>query len=475
MKIITNQIVLLTLFLFSSFISISQDIEWESYETEVEVSIGDLDSHTLNATSPCEGDVVVTWVDETYSGGCYGHIYRTYSAVDDCGFISTSFQIITITNTSIIVETPIQVECSGSIPEAEYTFVSDINEGLTVDITEIDEGTGCDRTITRTYVVTDACGYVGNPVIQVINVIDTTPPQIHNVIVSSFAFCDAIPDPNDITTSDNCNNSVDLTYVENVGGTSCSPIIYRTWTAVDACGNETTITQTIVIIYDPYFAQDFNEEMTIECHQVTNPPELTVLGVCTDDQEIVLTEEIVAEGCGQMITRTWTWMDDCGNDLEATQIIHLIDTTAPLISVPMDETINCDTEIPGVGNVDVSDYCNDDLEVDFSETTTNAEQCPYEIIRTWTVSDNCGNTTSASQIITVVEGPVAYSNQPIEITSIIPNPISIQSKIQFVSQVETYAIMDVYDMKGRRMATVFNGELNAKQTQEVDVVVENRE
>ena len=108
-------------------------------------------------------------------------------------------------------------------------------------------------------------------------------------------------------------------------------------------------------------------------------------------------------GCGGgNITRTYTASDGCGNTSSFTQTITFTDTTPPAFtSVPDDITTTCDSELPDLGTPSVTDNCSQ------VNTSTDVEivggPCPaaYEIHRTFTAIDDCGNTSSAIQIIYV--------------------------------------------------------------------------
>src|SRR5204862_5987627 len=51
-------------------------------------------------------------------------------------------------------------------------------------------------------------------------------------------------------------------------------------------------------------------------------------------------------GCTNIITRTWTANDGCGNSTNRAQVITVIDTTAPAVTVNQgpDATIECPPE-----------------------------------------------------------------------------------------------------------------------------------
>lgn len=88
-------------------------------------------------------------------------------------------------------------------------------------------------------------------------------------------------------------------------------------------------------------------------------------------------------------------------------IVHLNfnDTTIPtLTNIPANDTISCDELIPLPSKIFAVDNCPK-IALDVQEESTQGEDgCSlydYRITRTWTATDECGNSTSASQIIEV--------------------------------------------------------------------------
>jgi hypothetical protein len=69
--------------------------------------------------------------------------------------------------------------------------------------------------------------------------------------------------------------------------------------------------------------------------------------------------------------------------------------------VPTDVSVECDA-VPAAPIVTASDACDPSVPVTFGEATTPG-RCPesYTITRTWSAVDDCGNSVSRSQIITV--------------------------------------------------------------------------
>lgn len=85
-------------------------------------------------------------------------------------------------------------------------------------------------------------------------------------------------------------------------------------------------------------------------------------------------------------------------------VLEMGDNTPPvLMNVPADLTINCDELVPAPQTVNGFDSCPG-VVIEFDETSwqDSAGICKtYNIIRTWTATDLCGNSSSGSQTITV--------------------------------------------------------------------------
>ena len=160
-------------------------------------------------------------------------------------------------------------------------------------------------------------------------------------------------------------------------------------------------------------------------------PEVTASDNCDDDLTLDYSEvSTVEEGCGT-ITRTWSVEDHCGNATTAIQVIEVIDEEAPVLTgVPENAEVAC-TNIPEIPVVTASDNCDPTLEVVFTEIDDVVEGCGM-ITRMWSVTDNCGNETTATQIIDVydLEAPV-LTGVPADTTvacDAIPEPADVTAE-----------------------------------------------
>jgi Leucine-rich repeat (LRR) protein len=87
-----------------------------------------------------------------------------------------------------------------------------------------------------------------------------------------------------------------------------------------------------------------------------------------------------------------------------------------LIGVPADETVECNA-IPTPAVVNAEDNVDGSVSVILSEETLGGS-CPnsYTLVRTWTATDAAGNTSSASQIITVKDNTSPTLTVPADVT-----------------------------------------------------------
>ena len=100
--------------------------------------------------------------------------------------------------------------------------------------------------------------------------------------------------------------------------------------------------------------------------------------------------------CSGTIFRTFTFTDACGNSTSCQQIITANDIFAPVITLvgpagPID--LGCNPVIQDIdsalGSAFIIDDCDSTITLSFDDDTTNSG-CNYSIVRTWTLTDQCG-------------------------------------------------------------------------------------
>lgn len=376
------------------------------------------------ATDACDSEVTLTFEDVTTPGTCEGEysITRTWTATDACGNASTAAQTInSVDNTAPILSIPADatVECSESTePSATGTATAtDACGAVTITHTDAaEEACGNTQIITRTWIATDECGNTTSDT-QTITVVDTTEPIL--AIPSDITVeCSESTDPaatGNATATDSCGTA-SVTFTDLIEeGCGNTQTITRIWTATDECGNTASDTQTITVVDTTPPVLTIPADVTLECTGLSRIfGEATATDGC--GSVAITFEDSVVEGCGvtQVVSRTWTATDECGNSVSEVQTISIIDTTPPTITIPEDTTVECSesTDPSAIGFATGEDMCGS-VKITFDDVV-NAGTCDgeYSITRTWTVTDECGNTSTGTQTISVVDTTAPVITNP---------------------------------------------------------------
>ncbi|MFN0030826.1 MAG: T9SS type A sorting domain-containing protein, partial [Flavobacteriales bacterium] len=372
----------------------------------------------------CDENLDITYNEEEVSGNCPGGLLRTWTATDNCGNSTEFIQIIFIHDTTAPVlsgeDTEFTLECnvSPTLIAPTATDACDEDVAITFDSEEIPGECANEWTVIYTWTATDFCENQSQRHVT-IHFEDTTAPVLSSYPVDATYECTEIPAADVLTAEDNCDDEVAVIFIESTEDVTCGYIITRTWSATDDCGNSVSHEQTITVIdvTDPTVEEGVPAELTIECN--TEVPDYTPVFDDNCDNDLTLTSNEVETNitaCGYDIERSWTATDDCGNSTSVYQTIHVVDSIDPiLVGVPASTEAECDN-IPSVPLVTGDDNCDDNVQVSFSQSATDG--CPYVITRTWIATDDCGNTSTASQTITVIDttDPIVVEGVPAELT-----------------------------------------------------------
>ncbi|MDB4340317.1 hypothetical protein OAA13_01550, partial [Crocinitomicaceae bacterium] len=155
---------------------------------------------------------------------------------------------------------------------------------------------------------------------------------------------------------------------------------------------------------------------------------LTVNDDVTIDVDLIVTSSDQVNGsCPTTITRTYTITDECGNSVDVIQTITIDDTTPPTASNPSAVNVECIGDVPAkdiTAVTDEADNCTATPLVAFVSDVSDGNTCPEVITRTYSVTDDCGNTMNVTQTITVddVTPPTATNPAPISVECIVDVP-----------------------------------------------------
>ena len=406
--------------------------------------IGDVPANDITSVTDeadnCTATPLVAFVSDVSDGNsCPEVITRTYSVTDDCGNSINVTQTITVDDvTPPTASNPsaINVECIGDVPANDITSVTDEADNCTATplvafVSDVSDGNSCPEVITRTYSVTDDCGNSIN-VTQTITVDDVTPPTASNPSAIAVECIGDVP-ANDITSVtdalDNCTVSPVVAFVSDVSdGNSCPEVITRTYSVTDDCGNSINVTQTITV--DDVTPPTASNPSAINVECIGDVPANDITSV-TDEADNCTATPLVAfvsdvsdgNSCPEVITRTYSVTDDCGNSINVTQTITVDDVTPPTASNPSAINVECIGDVPAndiTSVTDEADNCTATPLVAFVSDVSDGNSCPEVITRTYSVTDDCGNSINVTQTITVddVTPPTASNPSAINVECI---------------------------------------------------------
>lgn len=412
-------------------------------------------------------DLVVNSTSETNLDGCTVEITRHYTVTDACGNVSTEMTHIIRIHDSIapaITGTCDDINfygCEAAAVLAANPAATTVAELLALGSLNVEDActandnlvvhhrvdsTGlCDIVVTRTYWVEDACGNLSNEVNQVIHIQDTAAPVVDFVLNDTTVYyttaqCD-YPDVPQLAQNafgaQDCHN-ISMTVVERdtVGAPGdCEWSFVRDYSFTDECGNgPVTISQNIIVkdttrpqvvdnLLDTILYYSGND-CTLEALPRLALADFNVEDCRYNHLQFTVSEQDTTNngvGCEWSFTRIYTFTDDCNNSsVSIDQLITVRDTTRPAIAGTLNDltiyrTDACDYILPDTLTLNtmaeiltISDCNLDDNSLTVVHSALTGDNCNGTVIRTYTISDLCGNSNSISQTIHIQDTTRPY-------------------------------------------------------------------
>ena len=223
--------------------------------------------------------------------------------------------------------------------------------------------------------------------------------------------------------NDNCAPDTFLinhtTYYDHdtiAGSCGSSYSFTRTWVVTDEAGNIAEDDQVINVEdkSPPQFTW-LPSDTALTCIQDTSPASLggyaTAIDNC-DNNVVVSYYNLVTQGActgSYTIDRYWIATDACSNADTIRRRITVVDNVAPVILNNGDTTVLCVGDIPVASSAGIEFYdeCSatqieliDEIAHDLDN---ESGYCPFQVVRTWRVTDECNNSTEFEQTIYVVQ------------------------------------------------------------------------
>ena len=425
-----------------------------SVQCDADVPVVDLNS--VSVTDNCDPDPVVTWIDDVSDGNtCPAEITRTYRATDASGNFADCTQLITVDDTvdpEITCPPTANINCDESTDPSNTGSATATDNCTSVPIITYSDSKYRDileTVITRTWIATDSCDNADTCEQTITIATDNVNPVVECPGDISID-CAESTDPSNTgtaTATDNCDPDPSVTYEDEIAPGTCDDeyTIIRSWIATDNANNADTCEQTITVTdnIDPQITCP--ADVGIDCAESTDPSNTgvaTATDNCDPAPSITYSDVVDMSGCGGYtgaITRSWIATDACGNADTCVQVITVSDTTDPVVTCPPDIDIDCaeSTDPSNTGSATATDNCDANPEMTYSDVANMSGCGGYTgtITRTWTATDECGNTDQCVQTITITDN--------VDPVITCPGPLTVQCDFDVPSP--NTALVSVFD------------------------------
>ena len=268
---------------------------------------------------------------------------RVWQATDFSGNVGWCTQVVTVVDhtppTVTVCPGNSTVTCLGDIPAPNPALVTatDPCNGSIPTVTHLSDvvsGT-CPRTVTRTYMVTDACANM-SMCVQIFTANDPTPPTITcppNASVQCFGNIPA-PDVAGATAMDNCSVVTKSFVGDSYATNGCVITVTRTYRATDSCNNQMTCAQIITVQDTVAPTINCGANQSVECGSAWSFATATATDNCGPAPVLSVVSTATNAACGAtyVATRIWQALDACNNSSMCTQVVTVVDTTAPSVT-----------------------------------------------------------------------------------------------------------------------------------------------
>ena len=205
------------------------------------------------------------------------------------------------------------------------------------------------------------------------------------------------------TAMDDCGEAMILDTDIVEGDCEGQYAIVRTFTASDLCGNETVAAQTIQVVDETAPVMEVLSDLVLDCTEVLSDELPAATDNCSD------VASVRRSGCWRMPTGIHrdshlTAVDDCGNASTMVQNVTFVDDEAPVVVSGYSSDViyvnNLDGESVPAAELVVDDNC-DAGAMSSSDAVVAELPPPVTIVRTYTISDACGNELVLEETIEV--------------------------------------------------------------------------
>lgn len=321
------------------------------------------------------------------------------------------------------INTPPVITLLGNNPETvELNFDTYIDAGATAFDAEDGDITGniitvnpVDESTLGTYIITyDVTDSSGSPAIQItrtVNVVDTTPPTLTVPADATFDATGILTplDKTDFGTATAIDAGDPSPVISNNAPTEFplgDTII--TWTATDSSGNSQSGDQTVTLIDTT--PPSFTDLISDIVEEATGPDGNNVNYVIPGASDVIdPAPTVICTPAPDSLfplgdtTVTCTATDASGNSFSETFMISVVDTTAPSITAPANQSFEATAVLSPLTSADYGLATGSDIFTPVTITSDAPATFPLgDTTITWTATDDNGLANTATQTVTII-------------------------------------------------------------------------
>src|SRR5881628_2128000 len=375
------------------------------------------------ASDLCAGDLSSSiQVSGSVDANSVGSYTLSYSVSDGHGNSASASRTVNVVDTtspvlSLVGAATMTIECHSVFSDPGATArdlcAGDLSGQIQVSGSVDANSVG---SYTLSYSVSDGHGNSASAS-RTVNVVDTTSPVLSLVGAATMTIeCHSVFSDPGATARDLCAG--DLSGQIQVSGSVDANSVGSytlSYSVSDGHGNSASASRTVNVVDTtaPVLSLVGAATMTIECHSVFSDPGATASDLCAGDlsSQVQVSGSVDANSVGSY-TLSYSVSDGHGNSASASRSVHVVDTTAPVLSVPpaLNVVTGPGATVCGVvvsntalGQAAANDQCAGALVVSRSGVPAGNLFPVGTTTLTYTVSDPSGNTSSGTQSVTVTD------------------------------------------------------------------------
>lgn len=278
-------------------------------------------------------------------------------------------------------------------------------------------------TIVRNWWAVDECGNEMDISIYIDIIPPIPPPEITIPPNVTFECSDLLTYDSVESVAEDLETTFNATVVFNTvtypGDCPNEYTVVRTWTVTFSDGQISSGSQHISVVdtTGPTFDPNTPTAIVEECGEDMGVDVIIVTDNCYNETEdgdngliVYVSSEVELptniSGAVSLV-RVYTAVDECGNSVDFTQSVLILDTKPPYFTdiLPENSTWPCENEgLPVFPDIGGDDLCSDELYLDAYENITDYGCGPeYTVKRTWRYTDMAGLSVEHTQLIQVTD------------------------------------------------------------------------